>query len=86
MSQSWIDRIAEAQTLRFEWIGGRRYERRRYGSESRLVAATCRDCGVARGKLHVVGCTVEQCGRCGGQAITCNCDELEAIADARGAA
>jgi len=37
----------------------------------------CRDCGRAVGKLHVLGCGVEQCPRCGGQYMSCSCDGSE---------
>lgn len=33
----------------------------------------CGDCGVQPGELHVQGCDMEGCPRCGGQAIACNC-------------
>jgi hypothetical protein len=33
----------------------------------------CHDCGVAPGELHKPGCDVEQCARCGMQAIGCDC-------------
>lgn len=34
---------------------------------------TCGDCGVFPGELHQSGCDIEQCPRCGFQAISCNC-------------
>ncbi len=37
----------------------------------------CRDCGVALGKLHVMGCGIERCPRCGHQYMTCECNGSE---------
>ncbi len=33
----------------------------------------CGDCGAMPGKLHIPGCDIEQCPRCGWQAISCHC-------------
>lgn len=33
----------------------------------------CHDCGAPVGALHVPGCDVERCPRCGNQAVGCDC-------------
>ena len=55
-------------------INGEEFDSITYGSGSDdLDTPTCDDCGARRGALHKIGCDLEPCPRCGGQAITCDC-------------
>jgi hypothetical protein len=69
----WAGRIAEAQQQRTVDLGGTTYQRTPYGEDYPDGKPQCRDCGVAKGQLHVANCCVERCPRCDGQAISCKC-------------
>lgn len=52
-------------------------QRVRYGEEQDDWGANehpCHDCAVVKGELHVPGCDVERCPKCGGQFGGCECD------------
>jgi hypothetical protein len=76
----WANILARAQADRTSTICGRVYRRIRFGGDLFGRASslpTCRDCGAARGELHVPTCCWEQCPRCGGQAISCDCESVD---------
>jgi hypothetical protein len=53
-------------------IDGNSYERERWNQ-----TFPCHDCLATKGNLHSLDCDVERCPRCGGQAISCDCDIVE---------
>jgi hypothetical protein len=82
--ETWEQEIAAAQRERTFVIGRRKVPRIPFGSERpRWRMATCGDCGTKRGQLHVVGCDIEQCPACFGQAIMCGCRDGEEDAEWR---
>jgi len=72
--REWPARIEAAQRKTAYEIRRVWHPRIRYGDE-RLPwpAGPCHDCAVLRGQYHVPGCDAEECPRCHGQAISCDC-------------
>jgi hypothetical protein len=57
--------VAKAQEMQ---TYGETFKRTPWGGDG-----DCEDCFVARGQLHIPGCDMEPCPKCGGQVITCGC-------------
>ncbi len=85
----YVNDYSQAQDERTVIMRGKRYRRVRFGNELRhwkppmpsdfktkwaeIVTKPCGDCGVRRGELHLDGCDIEVCPRCGGQYLGCAC-------------
>lgn len=74
----WIEQIRKAQfTTHIRFLDDVVLARVRYGYEDDDWGSNhkrCGDCGVAYGQVHVSGCDIEQCPRCKGQSISCDCE------------
>jgi hypothetical protein len=71
----WPERLAAAQAVK-TWVGPDdvEYNREPYNGNMPDPQGYCHDCIAKVGELHVPGCDVERCPRCGGQAISCPCN------------
>ena len=80
VTPEYLERFEQSQHVLTYAIAGAEWPRVRYGDEKDDWGASdhsCHDCRAAAGQFHAVGCDVEQCPRCGEQAIMCECEEDE---------
>ena len=79
MKIPWQIRINDAQKLLTYTIGGKEYDRIKYGDEPGMEeykdGRPCHDCAVIEGQYHVPGCDWERCPKSGGQVISCYCQD-----------
>jgi hypothetical protein len=85
----YLEDYWDAQREKTILLSGKRYRRIRYGKEVNhwkwtlpkdfaetwkdVVTRPCHDCEVRVGELHLGGCDMECCPRCGGQYLCCEC-------------
>ncbi|MEO8655079.1 MAG: hypothetical protein ABI409_13220 [Ramlibacter sp.] len=76
-TQHWKAVMAAAQLDTHTDIAGKEYQRLPYGTPGADSAlyATCPDCAVEIGQLHVRNCDTEVCPSCGGRALGCDCGD-----------
>jgi hypothetical protein len=80
VAAGWGAILRAAQEHRVYRIRRKVFERIPFGQDyagKESDAESCRDCAAARGQLHVPVCCLEQCPRCGGQVLGCDCGVLE---------
>ena len=62
-------------------IGSKVYDRIKVGApgdfdEGRPETTRCHDCNALFGHFHHWGCDAERCPACGGQLISCDCEDV----------
>jgi len=83
MHKSWPEKLLAGQQIKGLTIGGESFLRIPWGSEmywqedymrDLIPLEFCRDCSTPVGELHGPACDKEECPRCRGQFLGCDCD------------
>jgi hypothetical protein len=82
MHRSWPSALLAAQDVRVVWLNNKSYPRFRYGEEPMWKHSEygdsperpCGDCSCLPGQYHGSHCDIEQCPRCEGQFLSCDCE------------
>lgn len=66
-------------------MNGAVYSRIRMGApgdfyQDAKTGTRCGDCGAVTGHFHHWGCDCERCPSCGGQLISCDCEDVALMA------
>jgi len=83
ISKELMNEIVEEQEKTHITINGKEYARVKYGDPMEYAGLEpciheypvlpCHDCQVIKGQVHVAGCDVERCPKCGGQLLFDDC-------------
>ncbi|MCA1024272.1 hypothetical protein [Halobacillus litoralis] len=83
ISKMFAIEIVESQMFPVYTVKGVEYKRIKFGDEesidSRWIDSSshCGDCAVKKGYFHAIGCDIEYCPKCFGQALGCECEYEE---------
>ena len=62
-------------------VAGKVYDRIRGGAPGDFLygypeGSRCGDCGAVKGHVHHWGCDCDRCPACGGQLLSCDCEDV----------